>query len=72
MTRAQQRLTIAAGLLNLKPGADVMAKINTLPADERAKLKSRTDWVEDYQNARKTSAFMPGMNSAKRAAFHAL
>lgn len=54
MTRATQRLTIAAGLLKLNPGDDVMAKINTLPADERAKLKSRTDWVEDYENGEVT------------------
>ena len=49
--RATQRLRIASGLLKLKPGADVMAKINALNPEQRDSLKSCTDWVEDYENS---------------------
>lgn len=49
MTRGQQRLRIAAGLLRLPDGADVMAAINALPVEKRQRLKELVDWVEDYE-----------------------
>jgi len=49
MTRGQRRLRIAAGLMRLPNGADVMAAINQLPVEKRQHLKELVDWVEDYE-----------------------
>lgn len=59
--RSKQRLKIAAGLLR-KSGVELNVKrdvfyphilgvIEALPEDQKQKLKSNVDWVEDYENA---------------------
>jgi hypothetical protein len=48
VTRAEHRLSIAAGLLGLAPGADVMEAIDSLPPRQRAELRAQVDWVEEY------------------------
>lgn len=48
MTRAEHRLSIAAGLLGLAAGDDVMASIDSLPPKARAELRAQVDWVEEY------------------------
>ena len=50
MTRAEHRLSIAAGLLGLADGADVMEAIDSLPPAQRAELRAHVDWVEAYDN----------------------
>ncbi|HEY1127953.1 MAG TPA: hypothetical protein VGF12_00995 [Roseateles sp.] len=48
MTRGEHRLSIAAGLLGLAPGADVMTAIDSLPEQQRHELRGLVDWVEQY------------------------
>jgi hypothetical protein len=50
MTRAEHRLDIARGLLDLAPGAEVMEAIDSLPSRQREELRALVDWVEDYDN----------------------
>lgn len=51
MTRAEHRLDIARGMLDLAPGADVMEAIDSMPDWDRARLRLCVDWVEEYDNA---------------------
>lgn len=51
MTRAEHRLSIARGLLDLAPDAEVMAAIDSLPPRQREELRAQVDWVEAYDNA---------------------
>lgn len=48
MTRAEHRLAIARGLLDLAPDAEVMPVIDALPDRQREQLRGLVDWVEDY------------------------
>ena len=48
MNRAEHRLDIARGLLNLAPGAEVMDAIDSLPPAKRDELRGLVDWVEQY------------------------
>lgn len=48
MTRAEHRLDIARGLLDLADVADVMPAINSLPDHDREELRGLVDWVEAY------------------------
>lgn len=49
MTRAAHRLVIAARLMALPAGANVMDRIRALPPLEREHLRGLVDWVEDYE-----------------------
>lgn len=48
MTRAEHRLSIARGLLDLTADADVMPVIDSLPETQRERLRGLVDWVEQY------------------------
>lgn len=48
MTRAEHRLAIARGFLDLAPDAEVMPAIDSLPPAQREQLRGLVDWVEDY------------------------
>jgi len=50
MTRAEHRLAIARGLLDLAPDAEVMTAIDSLPPAQRERLRGLVDWVEAYDN----------------------
>ena len=51
MTRAEHRLSIARGLLDLAPDADVMTVIHSLAPADREHLRGQVGWVEAYDNA---------------------
>lgn len=48
----QNRLKLAAGLLKLDAGVDVLKHLNSLPPERRMELKGLVDWVEDYEDYR--------------------
>jgi hypothetical protein len=45
----QSRLKLAAGLLKLDDGVDVLKHLNTLPPDRRKELQELVDWVQEYE-----------------------
>lgn len=48
MTRAVHRLSIAAGLLGLPEGANVLLHVNGMHPRDRRELQRLVDWVEQY------------------------
>lgn len=48
----QNRLKLAAGLLKLDAGVDVLKHLNSLPPERRMELKGLVDWIEDYEDYR--------------------
>jgi hypothetical protein len=49
MTRGKRRLEYARALLDLDHDANVMARINALPPEDRERLRSQVDFVEEYE-----------------------